>query len=103
MIGNGQPAAARIVDRGYQHYNGQRLSPWHALRAMIVAAMRRAMGIRRSTAAKILPWLLVIVPFVPVIVVQALHVLTSGAPNVTLLPYRSLYAGVLSLYVLFAG
>ncbi len=103
MTGNTQPAQARIVDRGYKHYQGVRLGLRHALWAMIMAAMRRAMGIRRSMAAKALPWLLVVIPLLPVVLSLALRGLAHGGPTVSLISYHGIFGSVLSIYVLFAG
>ena len=73
MIGE-TSGGARIVDRGYQHYQGTRLGSTHALWVMTRAAMRRAMGIRRSGRAKIMPWLLMLGAFVPVVITLAIRV-----------------------------
>lgn len=96
---------ARIVDRGYQHYTGTRLGPSHALWVMVRAAMRRGLGIRRSIRIKLLPWLLVVAAFAPVLFVLAFRILLPGLSRAPLPSYAGIYnsAFVLSVYMLFAG
>jgi hypothetical protein len=97
-------SSARIVDRGYQHYRGARLGLAHAVRVMVWAAMRRAMGIRRDMRAKILPWLLLIGSFAPVVGVVAFQVITHATLPVTaLLSYPQVFSNIVLIYILFAG
>jgi ABC-2 type transport system permease protein len=74
---------ARIVDRGYRHYEGKRLGPSHAFRVMLRAGLTRGMGIRRPFRTKILPWLLLLVANAPSIISLAafkVNPLTADLP-----------------------
>jgi ABC-2 type transport system permease protein len=64
---------ARIVDRGYRHYEGKRLGPGHAFWVMLRAGLTRGMGIRRPFRTKILPWLLLLVANAPSIISLAAY------------------------------
>jgi len=47
-----------IFDRGYQHYDGPRLGRRYAVRALMNYSMKRAMGIKKSWSAKVIPFLI---------------------------------------------
>lgn len=47
-----------VFDRGYQHYDGPRLGRRHAVRALITYSIKRAMGIKKSWTAKVIPFLI---------------------------------------------
>lgn len=69
-----QPAGdARIIDRGYQHYEGTRLGPGHGFWVMLRAGMERGMGIRRPFRTKILPWLLLLTAIAAVLISVGSH------------------------------
>ena len=100
---SGSAAAARIVDRGYQHYSGARLGRLHATWAMLRAGLARGMGIRRPFTAKILPWTLVFLAHFPVVVTLAVHALNSNTTS-SLPSYAQLASGGFALlYFLFAA
>jgi ABC-2 type transport system permease protein len=93
--------AARIVDRGYQHYSGTRLGLTHGLWAMLWAALKRGLGLRRSFYAKIMPWLLIGVAYVPVAIVLGIVVITGSAmPSAY---YVRLFSSMATLFILFTG
>lgn len=52
------PRYGEIFDRGYRHYDGPRLGRRHAIRALILYSVKRAMGIKKSWTAKVIPILL---------------------------------------------
>lgn len=56
-----------VFDRGYAHYDGPRLGRPQAVRSLIGYSMKRAMGIRKSWTAKVLPFLLYVAVLIPVI------------------------------------
>ncbi len=100
MIEQNVSANARIIDRGYQHYTGERLGLAHSERVMLWAALRRGVGLRRSFRAKIMPWLLIVIGFLPVVIILGIQILAGQAlPN----PYPRLYSNVAPLFILFAG
>lgn len=91
---------ARIVDRGYQHYAGKRLGLAHAFWAMVRAALKRGLGIRRPARAKILPWLLIGAVYAPVLILLGLHVIL---PQIPAIPYTRIYESIYVVFALFAG
>ncbi len=59
MADSGIPGRyGEIYDRGYQHYLGQRLGRQHAIWALILYSIKRAMGIKKSWTAKVIPFIL---------------------------------------------
>lgn len=65
--GNGE-RYGEVFDRGYAHYRGPRLGRRQAVLSLIGYSMKRAMGIRKSWTAKILPFLLYASVLIPVVV-----------------------------------
>jgi len=55
-----------IFDRGYLHYDGPRLGQAHAIWALARYSMARALGLRRSWTAKIIPMLLYAAVAIPI-------------------------------------
>ena len=84
-----------------------RLGLTHALWTMVVAAMRRAMGLRRPWHTKIMPWLLAVTPYAPVGYLLAVQANLGTALDPALLPsprfYARFYALIALPLVLFAG
>ncbi len=66
---------ARIVDRGYQHYTGERRGIAWSVLAITTGSMRRSLGFKRPGSAKVLPFLLVLFAFFPGIAVVGFRVL----------------------------
>lgn len=96
-------AGGRIADRGYQHYDGMRHAPSHALWTMARGAMARGLGIRRPFRSKIVPWLLLIAANIPVIVLLAFQILSRNA-GASIPSYVELETSSLPLvFLLFAG
>src|SRR6188508_349886 len=57
-----------VFDRGYKHYDGPRLGRNHARRALVGYSVKRAMGIKKSWTAKVIPIFLYIAALMPVII-----------------------------------
>lgn len=57
-----------IFDRGYAHYDGQRRGRRGAITSLIGYSMKRAMGIRKSWTAKVMPFILYVAATIPLIV-----------------------------------
>ena len=68
--------APAIYDLGFQHYEGERLSAWYATRALFWDTYRGAYGFGRSTRAKIMPVLLVVLVTVPTVIIAAVAIVT---------------------------
>jgi ABC-2 type transport system permease protein len=56
-----------VFDRGYAHYDGPRLGRPQAVRSLVDYSVKRAMGIRKSWTAKVVPFLLYVAVLIPVI------------------------------------
>jgi ABC-2 type transport system permease protein len=74
----GSEGGARIVDRGYQHYTGERRGPGWAVLAIATGTMRRSLGFKRPGLAKLLPFLIVGFAFFPGLAVIGFRVLFTG-------------------------
>ena len=97
-------AAGAVYDRGYRPYDGARLGRAGILRALWVASMRRALGLRRSWRQKLLPWLLLGIVTIPATVQVGIAYLTRDNPrfNVEFITYRE-YVGVSTALLLFVA
>ncbi len=60
--------SARILDRGYRRYLGRRRGVPGAVRTVVLNSIQRALGLRRSAWAKVLPIGFVLLAYVPAIV-----------------------------------
>ena len=65
-----------IYDLGFQHYEGERLDSWYAMRALLWDTYRGAFGLGRSTRAKIMPMLLLVLATAPAVIIGAVTVFT---------------------------
>jgi ABC-2 type transport system permease protein len=74
------PASAEgtVYDLGYAPHEGPRLGRRAAIRAMFVDGTRRALGLRRKPATKVLPWALIAAAIVPAAWVVALTFVAAG-------------------------
>ena len=70
---------ARILDRGYQHYDGPRRGPLWAMRAIVLGTMQRSVGFRRPTSAKIFPFILILGCFAPALIVLGVRLLVGNS------------------------
>lgn len=61
-----------VFDRGYQHYTGPRLGRSYAIRRLVIFSMRRGLGIKKRWTAKIMPFLMYIIAYLPAIVIIGL-------------------------------
>jgi ABC-2 type transport system permease protein len=102
----GSTATARILDRGYRRYQGRRRGTRGAIRTVAVHSIQRALGLRRSAWAKVLPLGFVLLAYVPAIVyigvVSLLPETTTGdGPTLSdvILPTYGEYLGYVSLLV----
>ncbi len=100
MMENNVSASARIIDRGYQHYEGARLGLGHSEWVMLRAALLRGVGLRRSFRNKIMPWLLIAIGFLPPVVILGIQII---AGQVFASPYARIYPRIDVIFILFAG
>ncbi len=60
-------AEARILETGYRPYDGRRLGPSHAVWTLWRHTLERILGLRRPARYKVLPFLSVIIAYLPAI------------------------------------
>lgn len=60
--------AARIIDRGYRRYSGDRTGVRGAVWTVWLSSVQRALGLRRSAWAKVMPFAAVLISYVPAVV-----------------------------------
>ncbi len=68
-----------VFDRGYKHYDGPRLGRVHAIWRLIIYSIKRAMGIKKSWTAKVIPFVLYISVAIPVAVGVGLRAFVDDA------------------------
>lgn len=73
-----------VYDRGYQHYLGKRLGRRHAIWALITYSMKRAMGIKKSWTAKVIPFILYLAVIGTVVVVIGIEAFLKSAGAVAM-------------------
>lgn len=73
-----------IYDRGYQHYLGKRLGRQHAIWALVTYSMKRAMGIKKSWTAKVIPIILYLATIGTVLVVIGIEGFLRGSGEVAM-------------------
>ena len=89
-----------IFDRGYLHYGGPRLGQWHAIWALARYSMARALGIRRSWTAKIIPMLLYGAAAIPVLIAIGIR---AFFPAFEFLDYASFFGAIFLLVGIFVA
>lgn len=89
-----------VFDRGYQHYQGERLGRSYAIRALIIYSIKRGLGIKKRWTAKIIPFILYMIAYLPAIVITGI---ISFFPGETGLGYGSLYGFLEMVILLFAA
>jgi len=98
--------SARILDRGYRSYDGDRRGQWGAVRALAIQTMQRALGLRRSAGSKVAPFLSLALAYIPAIVFVGISVLASrqdirGAGQIrSFLPTYGEYYSFVSIAIL---
>ena len=98
-------AEARILDRGYRRYEGERRGVGASVRSLVIHSVQRAFGLRRTVWAKILPALAVAIAYVPAIVFVGLvalfgtrRITTTDSPT-----YGQYYGYIVSAIIVFVA
>jgi ABC-2 type transport system permease protein len=99
---------ARILERGYRRYTGERQGQAHAIRSVIAHTLRRILGLRRPTRSKVLPVLSIVFAYLPATVfvgVIALFGRFGGRAQARQIvpPYADYYGFIISAIVLFVA
>lgn len=95
-----QQPYGEVFDRGYQHYQGERKGRSYAIRALIIYSIKRGLGIKKKWTAKIIPFILYSIAYLPAIVITAI---ISFFPGETGLGYGSLYGFLDFVILIFAA
>jgi ABC-2 type transport system permease protein len=94
-----QERYAEVFERGYVRYTGERLGREHAFRSLVGYSIKRAMGIRRSWTAKVLPFLLYVAATVPLVAMIAINALVPGSDFATYSDYLAAVFVIVGIFV----
>lgn len=97
---DGQQRYGEVFDRGYKHYDGPRLGRRQAQRALVGYSIKRAMGIKKSWTSKVIPILLYIAVFTPVIISIGIR---AFVPTAEVLDYSDFFGFVFLIEGVFAA
>jgi ABC-2 type transport system permease protein len=89
-----------IFDRGYKHYDGPRRGRKGAITSLIGYSMKRAMGIRKSWTAKVLPFLLYVAVTIPLIIMIGISAIV---PDLEFASYSGYLSGIFLTVGIFVG
>jgi ABC-2 type transport system permease protein len=89
-----------VFDRGYGHYDGPRRGRRGAVTSLIGYSMKRAMGIRKSWTAKILPFLLYVAITIPLVIQIGM---TAIVPDLEFASYSGYLQGIFLTVGVFVG
>lgn len=89
-----------VFDRGYAHYDGPREGRRRAIVSLFGYSIKRALGIRKSWTAKILPALLYFSAFIPLIVMIGISALI---PQAEVASYPEYFQAIALLEVIFVA
>lgn len=94
---------ARIFDRGYRRYDGERLSARSAVFTLYLASLQRILGLRRGAKAKILPVLTIAISYLPAISFIGLASLLPDKLNDAIPNYNEYYGFIIAAILLFVS
>jgi ABC-2 type transport system permease protein len=96
---------ARIIDRGYRRYEGDRTGVRGAMAAVVRHSLQRSLGLRRTVWAKVFPIVAVALAYVPAIVFIGIIALFPRRDTVGLIlpTYGDYYGFVISAIMLFTA
>jgi ABC-2 type transport system permease protein len=96
---------AQILDRGYRKYDGPRTGVRGAVRAVVVHSAQRALGMRRSVWAKILPVATIGFAYLPAIVFVGIIALfpKSDVASEALPSYGDYYGFIIAAIMVFVA
>lgn len=99
--------AGRIYEGGYRKYDGERLGPSAAVLSVMRQTIQRVLGLRRPARSKVLPFLSVILAYLPALVFVGVVALLPKQVNEDFLPDYSHYYGFITaailLFVIFTA
>jgi ABC-2 type transport system permease protein len=104
-VSGGPAPAGAIYDRGYRHYQGVREGRSRMIKALVLAGVRRTLGLRRSWKTKVVPWGLLVVALAPVVAFVGIRVVAGDAVDelIGYAQYLRIVALALLLFAATAG
>lgn len=93
-------AEAEIFDRGYRAYDGERSGVPGAMRAVYVESMQRAIGLRRRARFKIVPFITIVLAYLPALAFMGIAILLPSEFADEVVADYSGYYGLLGIVVL---
>jgi ABC-2 type transport system permease protein len=99
------PGQARIIDRGYRTYKGERSGVPGAVRSVVVHSVQRALGLRRTLWAKLLPFASVLIAYLPAVVFVGTVALIDldDVPDDFLPTYGDYYGFIIAAIMVFVA
>ena len=97
---------ARILDRGYRRFDGPRRGRWGAVRSLARYSVLRALGLRRTPWAKLLPIASVLIAYLPAAVFVGIAALLPDQiqRQTDIIPtYAEYYGFITAAIVLFVA
>lgn len=96
---------ARIIDRGYRHYDGERTGVRGAIWSLARHSIARGLGLRRTIWAKALPVVAAAIAFIPAIVFVGIVALipARSLTDFVLPSYGAYYGNVITAIILFVA
>ncbi|MGI8756195.1 MAG: ABC transporter permease [Acidimicrobiales bacterium] len=97
---------ARIIDRGYRSYDGPRTGVRGAITTVIRHSVQRALGLRRTVWAKVLPLAAVLIAYLPAVVfigVVALFPKQRRSSEFLLPTYGDYYGFIIAAIMVFVA
>ena len=96
--------AAKLYDVRYSRYSGSREPRWRSVLALARSSTTRALGLRRTTGAKVWPFLLVAAAHLPVVAAIGVPLLFDAAPDpLDIMPPSQLLVFIVPVLVAFAA
>lgn len=94
-----------VFDRGYKHYEGRRLGRGQAVWALVRYSIKRAMGIKKSWTAKIIPIVLYLAVTVIALIPIAIEAFIGDRFNSSeeILPYEAFFIMIFVIQSIFVA
>jgi ABC-2 type transport system permease protein len=89
-----------VFDRGYKHYDGPRLGRSHAFSALIRYSIKRALGIKKSWTAKVIPIILYVAVALPVVISLGIR---AFLPSAQVLDYPDFFTFIFIIEGIFVA
>jgi ABC-2 type transport system permease protein len=89
-----------VYDLGYKHYEGPRQGRSHAIQALILYSVKRGLGIRKRWTSKIMPAILYIAAYTPVLIIAGIM---AFLPNQVDFGYAQLNGFISTALLIFAA